>query len=176
MNAVLLVTKGKNQMVKTEITRTPFLIGRAKDCGLSLDEDLASRQHTEITLERGAYQVRDNGQPQWHDRSMVKSWPLRRQLMDGDQIEIGSTRIKFIFDGSRPEKMPMTMTRHAWPRRAAWRKNCRAWTWCRKAVQGDIRVKLRVVGRSSGRRNIYRDWESPPDYRSGIDQPCGLGG
>lgn len=101
MNPVLIVYKENRQVDKVSVRPGGLVIGRkvkGSRCDLLIDEDLASRKHAEIRLEEGAYLIRDlesvNG-------TSVKGKKVNDPvyLSDGDEIVIGSTRIKFLTDG-----------------------------------------------------------------------------
>ncbi len=103
MIAILVVTKDKRQIKKTPITKDVFIIGRSSQCDLALvDEEMASRQHDEITRKGDEYWARDKGS---RNGTLLNGEPLvdRQKLKDGDELEIGSTRIKFILDRNPSE-------------------------------------------------------------------------
>jgi pSer/pThr/pTyr-binding forkhead associated (FHA) protein len=164
MSAVLLVTKDKKQIAKVSVTGSSFVIGRAPDCNLPIDEALASRQHAELVLERGCYSVRDRGS---RNGTSVNGEKItgNRELKDGDEIEIGSTRIKFIWDKSAEEEDDGEKTRVA--SIADLEKKLPGQEVVKKRVKGNIEVKLRVVeGPLQG--GIFQDWESPLTIGRGL--------
>lgn len=103
MNATLLVTKEKRQLKKVAVNKDVFVFGRSSQCDLVLDDELmASRQHGEITRADDAYWLRDTGS---RNGTVLNGAPLveRKKLNDGDEIDIGATRMKFILDQSPAE-------------------------------------------------------------------------
>jgi pSer/pThr/pTyr-binding forkhead associated (FHA) protein/tetratricopeptide (TPR) repeat protein len=166
MSAVLIVTKDKKQVAKVVVTGSAFVIGRAPDCNLSLDETLASRQHAEVVFERGAYWVRDRGS---RNGTSVNGEKITgsRKLNDGDEIEIGSTRMKFIWDKSRQEEEDdEDKTRVA--SIAGLGKKAPGQQVMQKKDGGNIEVKLRVVdGPLHG--GVFQNWESPLTIGRGLD-------
>ncbi len=166
MSAVLLVTKDKKQVGKVAITGNSFVIGRAKDCSLPLDESLASRQHAEIVFESGVFSVRDRGS---RNGTSVNGEKVagRRELKDGDEIEIGATRLKFIWDRSRQdEEADEDKTRVA--SIADLGKKSPGQQVVEKKDKGNLQVKLRVIdGPLQG--GVFRDWESPLTIGRALD-------
>jgi pSer/pThr/pTyr-binding forkhead associated (FHA) protein/tetratricopeptide (TPR) repeat protein len=166
MSAVLTVTKDKKQVAKVAVTGSAFVIGRAPECNLPLDEALASRQHAEIVFESGAYWVRDRGS---RNGTSVNGEKITgsRELKDGDEIEIGSTRMKFIWDKSRQEEEDdEDKTRVA--SIADLGKKAPGQQVMQKKDRGNIEVKLRVVdGPLQG--GVFQNWESPLTIGRGLD-------
>jgi len=166
MSAVLIVTKDKKQVAKVAITGSAFVMGRAPDCNLPLDEALASRQHAEVVLERGSYWVRDRGS---RNGTSVNGEKItgNRELKDGDEIEIGATRLKFIWDKtSQEEEDDADKTRVA--SLADLGKKAPGQQVVKKKNQGNFEVKVRVVdGPLQG--GVFRDWESPLTIGRGLD-------
>lgn len=165
MSAVLLVIKDKKQVAKVPVTGVAFVIGRAPDCGLPIDEPLASRQHAEVVLERGSYWVRDRGS---RNGTSVNGEKINanRELKDGDEIEIGATRLKFIWDRSRQEDEDDDKTRVA--SAADLVKKAPGQQVVQKKNQGNFEVKVRVVdGPLQG--GVFRDWEGPLTIGRGLD-------
>jgi len=166
MSAVLLVTKDKKQVVKVAVAGNLFVIGRAPDCGLPLDEPLASRQHAEIVFERNVYSVRDRGS---RNGTLVNGEKIAgpRELKDGDEIEIGGTKLKFIWDKSRAEEEDdEDKTRVASVADLA--KKAPGQQVVEKKDKGNFQVKLRVIdGPLQG--GVFRDWVSPLTIGRGLD-------
>jgi len=166
MSAVLLVTKDKKQVVKVAVTGNLFVIGRAPDCGLPLDESLASRQHAEIVFERGTYSIRDRGS---RNGTLVNGEKIagNRELKDGDEIEIGGTKLKFIWDKSREDdEDDEDKTRVASIADLA--KKAPGQQVVVKKEKGNFQVKLRVIdGPLQG--GVFRDWESPLTIGRGLE-------
>ncbi len=166
MSAVLLVTKDRKQVAKVAITGGLFVIGRAQDCSLPLDESLASRQHAEIAFESGVFSIRDRGS---RNGTSVNGEKVagRRELKDGDEIEIGATRLKFIWDkSSQDEEDDEDKTRVA--SIAGLGKKSPGQQVVEKKDKGNLQVKLRVIdGPLQG--GVFRDWESPLTIGRGLD-------
>ena len=128
-------------------------------------EALASRQHAEVVFERGAYWVRDRGS---RNGTSVNGEKItsRCELKDGDEIEIGSTRMKFIWDKSRQEEEDdEDKTRVA---SADLGKKAPGQQVMQKKDRGNIEVKLRVVdGPLHG--GVFQNWESPLTIGRGLE-------
>jgi pSer/pThr/pTyr-binding forkhead associated (FHA) protein len=158
MSAVLIVTKDRKQIAKVTVAGSSFTVGRSAECSLTLDESLASRHHISITVERGAYKLRDedsrNGTRLNGEKLAANA---TRNLKDGDEIEIGSTVLKFVSDNAADDDDD-DRTRVASPADAA-KKTPGAEVKAKKDI-GSVQVKLRVVdGPLAG--GVFRDWESP---------------
>lgn len=166
MSAVLIVTKDKKQVAKVAITSDSFVVGRTPNCNLPLDEALASREHAELVLERGSYWVRDRGS---RNGTSVNGEKLasRHELKDGDEIEIGSTRLKFVWDKSREEEAADDdRTRVA--SIADLGKKASGLRVVKKKDHGNFEVKVRVAdGPLQG--GVFRNWESPLTIGRGLD-------
>jgi pSer/pThr/pTyr-binding forkhead associated (FHA) protein len=165
MSAVLLVTKDKKQVAKIPVTGSQFVIGRSPECNLPLDETLASRQHTEIIFERGSYWVQDRGS---RNGTVVNGEKItaRRELKDGDEIGIGSTRLKFLWDKSaaEAEESDEDATRVASPDVA---KKLPGLEVVKKTGTSNLEVKVRVVdGPLQG--GVFQNWEGPLTIGRGL--------
>src|SRR5579859_2866049 len=99
MRAVLQVTKDRKLVSKVTIAANPFVIGRAPNCSLPLDESLASREHANIIFENGSYWLVDQGS---RNGTLLNDEKVtaKKELRDGDEIVIGATRLKFVWDKS----------------------------------------------------------------------------
>lgn len=75
------------------ITSSTFVIGRSRECDLSLTDGNASRRHAEIVREGITYVVVDLGSTNGTELNGRRI--TREQLSDGDRITIGSTDIVF---------------------------------------------------------------------------------
>jgi pSer/pThr/pTyr-binding forkhead associated (FHA) protein len=99
MAAIFILTKDRKQLARSTMAGNVFTMGRSKDCNLTLDEPLASREHVEVTLVDGRYWIRDcestNG-------TLLNGVKLagKQSLKDGDEIYVGATRIKFLVDNA----------------------------------------------------------------------------
>ena len=166
MSAVLIVTKDKKQIAKVTVAGSPFIIGRAPDCGLPIDEALASRQHAEVVLERGSYLLRDRAS---RNGTSVNGEKITspRELKDGDEIEIGSTHLKFIWDKSAAEEdEDSDKTRVA--SIADLGRKLPGQQVVSKRNKGNIEVKLKVIdGPLQG--GLFQDWESPLTIGRGLE-------
>src|SRR5665213_24804 len=158
MSAVLVVNKDKKQVAKATVTGDLFVIGRSPDCNLPLDEPLASRQHSDVIFERGSYWIQDRGS---RNGTLVNGEKInaRQELKDGDEIGIGATRIKFLWDKSHQEEEDdADKTRVA--SMADFDKKSPGQKVVEKKSSGSIEVKLRVIdGPLQG--GIFHNWESP---------------
>lgn len=157
MSAVLLVTRDKKQVAKAMVAESGFVIGRAPDCNLPLNEPLASRRHAELVFERECYVLSDLGS---RNGTFVNGNKIttRCELRDGDEIEIGSTRMKFIWDKSRGEDEDDDKTRAAFHADSG--KESQGRQTVRNKNNHHLQVKLRVSeGPLQG--GVFRDWEGP---------------
>ena len=165
MSAVLLVNKDKKQVAKVAITGNVFVIGRAPDCNLPIDEPLASRQHTEVIFERGSYWVQDRGS---RNGTFLNGEKInaRRELNDNDEIGIGATRLKFLWDKSSQEADDDDdKTRVA--SAGDFDKKSPGQKVVEKKGGGSVEVKLRVVdGPLHG--GVFQNWESPLTIGRGL--------
>ena len=103
MTAMLVVTREKKQVQKAPVIQDVFMIGRSSQCDLVLgDEAMASRQHVELTRMGDVYWIQDKGS---RNGTLLNGSPLeeRKRLDDGDEIDIGTTRLKFILDPGHPD-------------------------------------------------------------------------
>lgn len=157
MSAVLLVIKDKKQIAKVAVTSSTFIIGRAPQCDLPIDEPLASRQHVEILRDGEQFFVRDR---ESRNGTLLNGQRLteRRELNDGDEIAIGAMRLKFVWErGGGGEEADEDATRAASP------VDLKKLAPSQKVVQKkqtDLEVKLRVLeGPLKG--EVFHNWESP---------------
>jgi pSer/pThr/pTyr-binding forkhead associated (FHA) protein len=167
MSAVLVVTQDKKQLAKATIDADVFVVGRAPDCNLRVDEPLASRQHFEIVRDRGRYLVQDRGSRNGTTLNGEKL-TAKRELKDGDELGIGGTRLKFVCDagpeaGEEPEE---DATRAASPEDFA--KKRPGQQVQQKKEKGALEYKLRVLeGPSQGA--VFRDWDGPLTLGRALD-------
>ncbi|MEI6916212.1 MAG: FHA domain-containing protein, partial [Armatimonadota bacterium] len=155
--------KEKKELAKARLTGASFIIGRSAECQLKLDDPLASKQHLEITCERGSFWLRDcesrNG-----TSLNGKKVTGRRELKHGDEIAIGGTRLRFLSqqtdgdvddDATRPaSELPGESQ--------AGRKVVK------KREEGSLQVKLRVTeGLLPG--GVFEDWEGPLTIGRALD-------
>ena len=166
MGAVFIVTKDKKQLAKVSLTGNTFVAGRSHDCNLPLDETLASRRHIEVTFVRGAYWIRDCGS---RNGTLVNGEKIadNYELKDGDEVEIGSTRLKFAWDKSRQdEEQDEDKTRAASFADAG--KKLPGQQVVEKKNKGNFQVKARVVdGPLAG--GVFRNWEGPLTIGRGLE-------
>ena len=166
MSAVLLVIKDKKQVAKVAVTGTMFIVGRSPQCDLPLDEPLASRQHVEVALEAGSYWVQDRGS---RNGTLLNGERIkdRRKLKDGDEIGIGSTHLKFLWEagvqgGEAPEEDATRLASSSGPAEAEQGKKV-----VEKSEKGALDVKLRVVdGPLHG--GVFKNWEGALSIGRGL--------
>jgi pSer/pThr/pTyr-binding forkhead associated (FHA) protein len=168
MGAVLIVTKDKKQINKVTLTDDKFVVGRSPECDLPLDEPLASRRHAEFSLVKGAYWLRDCGS---RNGTLANGKKIsgNHELMDGDEVEIGATRLKFIWDKSASEKAGQPdddRTRVASPTNAD--RTVPGKRVVEKKTKGQFQVKLKVTeGPLQG--GLFRDWSGPLTIGRGLE-------
>jgi pSer/pThr/pTyr-binding forkhead associated (FHA) protein/tetratricopeptide (TPR) repeat protein len=105
MGAVLVVTKNKKQLARVSLAGSAFVIGRGNQCDYPVEEELASRKHAEISLEAGSYWLCDL---QSTNGTCLNGEKIRQRtpLKDGDEISIGSTRLRFLCDSLQANAAP----------------------------------------------------------------------
>jgi diguanylate cyclase (GGDEF)-like protein len=98
-SACVLVIQGDELGRRVNIGRAPLLIGRSNEADLVLADKSVSRAHCRVWAEQGAYHIRDLGAT---NPTRVNGAPLdgRRKLVDGDQITVGESILKFIGQNS----------------------------------------------------------------------------
>lgn len=164
MKAALQVTKDKRLVSKVAVAANPFVIGRAPDCSLPLDEPLASREHANVTFEGGTFFVEDRGSRNGTALNGEKITG-KKELRDGDEIGIGSTRIKFVLDKSSQDDDDGDHTRVASPSEM---EKPLGQAVIEKKEVGDFDVKVRVTeGPLAG--GLFRNWEGPLTIGRGLD-------
>ena len=88
----IVVINGENSGREFILTKGKFKIGRTQDKDLLLGETVVSRDHAEIKYKNGRYLLVNFGR----NGTKVNGELVRsRYLEDGDEIEIGSTFIKY---------------------------------------------------------------------------------
>lgn len=165
MRAVLQVTKDRKLVSKVAIAANPFVVGRGPNCSLPLDESLASREHANIIFESGSYWLVDQGS---RNGTLLNGEKVtaKKELRDGDEIIIGATRLKFVWDKSGQDddadddktRVASSMEIEKAPGQAV----------IEKKDVGDIEVKLRITeGPLQG--GFFRNWESPLTIGRGLN-------
>jgi len=92
-------------------------LGRAADCDITLDDSLASRYHAEIQVTGQGLRVRDLGST---NKTLVNGSPISETpLNDGDQIQIGNTRLQVVLAGGTQPIAPQPAIPEAVPRQPA---------------------------------------------------------
>jgi pSer/pThr/pTyr-binding forkhead associated (FHA) protein len=165
MSAVLLVTNARKQASKVPVPGSAFTVGRSRHCDLPLDEPLASRQHVEITQERGVFWIRDCGTrngTSLNGKKLADRCPLK----DGDEIAIGATRLKFLQDENDGLALDEEATRAADP--ADQEPAVGAPESAPKKQKGSLRVTVRVIeGPAKGA--VFRDFDGPLTIGRAVD-------
>jgi pSer/pThr/pTyr-binding forkhead associated (FHA) protein len=75
------------------ITSRTFVIGRSRECDLTLTDGNASRRHAEIVQEADTYVVVDLGSTNGTELNGKRI--TREELTDGDRITVGATDLVF---------------------------------------------------------------------------------
>jgi pSer/pThr/pTyr-binding forkhead associated (FHA) protein len=165
MRAVLQVSKDRKLISKVTIAANPFVIGRAQDCSLPLDEALASREHVHIVFENGSFSLIDQGS---RNGTMLNGDKItgKKELRDGDEIIIGTTHLKFVWDKSgQDDDSDDDKTRVA---SGIEMEKAPGQAVIEKKEVGDIEVKLRITeGPLTG--GFFRNWESPLTIGRGLN-------
>jgi len=76
-----------------EITSRRFVIGRSRECDLTVTDGNASRRHAEVVQEGDAYFVVDLGSTNGTELNGKRV--TREELTDGDRITLGATDVVF---------------------------------------------------------------------------------
>ena len=87
--SAVLVVNGRRH----ELTRRTSVLGRSRDCDVTIDDPNVSRRHAEVRQENGSYWIVDlestNGV------EVNGSRVRRAELSDGDEIVLGTTEVAF---------------------------------------------------------------------------------
>lgn len=93
--AVLTVVEGEGAPIRVDINQSPFTIGRASECDLTLGEAGLSRLHARIERAYGQYTLEDMGSTNGtfvNDRAVTEPTPL----YNGDVIRLArAVRLRF---------------------------------------------------------------------------------
>jgi pSer/pThr/pTyr-binding forkhead associated (FHA) protein len=93
---VLVFLSGKSILIKKSIHKKVFHLGRNPNIDLNIPDDLASRDHAIITESGGEFIIEDY---QSKNGTMVNKLKITKTVLtDGDEIQIGNTRILFSED------------------------------------------------------------------------------
>lgn len=85
------------------ITERPLLIGRGRNCDISISDSLVSRKHCEILLADGEVHLNDLGSS---NSTLVNGQPVNKCILKhGDEVIIG--RVKFVLSSCVPEETPV---------------------------------------------------------------------
>ncbi len=83
----LLVEQPSGEYLQIPVNRSPFVIGRLRDCDLTLADKRISRRHAQLCLERGGIAIEDLGS---RHGTIVNGESVRRtRLAVGDRIGFG---------------------------------------------------------------------------------------
>lgn len=103
-DATFLVTNiTEGQVVRVVDSASSWLIGRRSNCAIAIPDRCVSRQHAVLGQERGQdFHITDIGS---RNGSKVNNRPLatleRRNLRDGDLIELGFVQVEFFITTSQ---------------------------------------------------------------------------
>lgn len=97
----LRVMSGNDQGKVIELNRPTTSVGRGADQMLVIADIAVSRRHLQIQMASTGYRMQDLGSP---NGTMVNGKRVAEvQLMDGDQIELGNSLLRFEHPPSRPQ-------------------------------------------------------------------------
>lgn len=82
---------------RVELTKRRLVIGRSRDCDVTVDDPNVSRRHAEIVQEEGGYWVVDLGSTNGVEVNGSKV--ERAELEEGDLIVLGRTSLTFELNG-----------------------------------------------------------------------------
>jgi len=94
----LVVVSGMLLGLQVELRDEPIVVGRAPECGISLQHPSVSRNHCRIWREDDAFWIEDCGST--NHTYLNGTAVSRTQLRDGDQISVGGNAIKFFLGSS----------------------------------------------------------------------------
>ena len=78
---------------RRELTKRRVVLGRSRDCDITLDDANVSRRHAEVRLEEGAYWIEDLGSTNGVELNGKRV--ERARLEDGDRLVLGKTPLTF---------------------------------------------------------------------------------
>jgi len=97
---LLVVIRGERLGSRIDLGIGAVLIGRATDCDFRISERSVSRAHCRVFMRDGSFWVEDLDST---NRSFVNDEEIQsRRLVDGDQLRVGKTVLKFL-DAGNPE-------------------------------------------------------------------------
>ncbi len=97
----LYIVTNEGQVSNYPVMKNKTVIGRTKDCDLSLVDNTISRHHAEITRSEQGYFLTDLGS---YNGTRVNGKSIETvQLKHGDKIQVGLTRLTFLMDTVTPE-------------------------------------------------------------------------
>lgn len=104
--ATLRYIDGESQLCTRTLDSEQFVIGRADSCQLTIPDDMISREHARIDLEReGRYRVRDLGS---RNKTYVNGELITETLLNsGDIIRVGDYVLEYLDDGGYPAKIEL---------------------------------------------------------------------
>jgi pSer/pThr/pTyr-binding forkhead associated (FHA) protein len=80
------------------LTRPTVIIGRSADCDITLDDPGVSRRHAEVRSDNDRIEILDLGST--NGIQVNGDQVTRRELFNGDRIELGSTALIYRRDES----------------------------------------------------------------------------
>ncbi|QQR91767.1 MAG: GGDEF domain-containing protein [Myxococcales bacterium] len=92
--ACLVVIYGDDLGRRVPLGAEPIVIGRSSRCDVQVDQDNVSRNHAQVTYNGREYIVSDLGST--NGTFVNHAFVDEKVLLDGDQIKIGRTILKFI--------------------------------------------------------------------------------
>ncbi len=96
----LVVIRGERLGNRIDLSAGAVVIGRGNDCDFRIGERSVSRAHCRVFKREDGYWIEDLGST---NRSFVNDEEVRLQrLIDGDQLRVGKTVLKFL-DAGNPE-------------------------------------------------------------------------
>ena len=94
----LEVTRKGGEVVLFPITKKTVTIGRDPACDLQLVDPYVSRKHCQVVFRGDHFTVIDLGSL---NKTVVKGKRfIQKNLMPGNELNLGETRLKFLWDGS----------------------------------------------------------------------------
>ena len=91
--AFLVVTRGKQKDAQFRLEKAETTIGRGNDCDVVLHDWFVSKQHAVVHRHGETYLLRDAGS--WRGTKVNEIQVTETVLKDGDEIQLGGTRLVF---------------------------------------------------------------------------------
>lgn len=107
----LVVIRGERLGTRLDLSGQQLVIGRGNSCDFRINERSVSREHCRVVAREGHFWVEDLGST---NCSFVNDQPIERcSLVDGDQLRVGKTVLKFLDAGNPDADFLAELHKHA---------------------------------------------------------------